>query len=91
MSGRASASRRADARSHFAAKSGDVLTVSTPEAWRLRQTLRAHCNAIQRIADHGKIFATRLGHRQALVLANEEALMPSVVSNALICWLTAPW
>ena len=38
----------------------------------LYKTLRTHGNAIQRIADHRKIFATSLGNHKSLPLAIEK-------------------
>ena len=82
MSGWASANRPSRCTSHLAAKSGDVLTVRTPERLPLHKTLGADRDPIQRIADHREIFAAGLGDHESLALAIEK-LDAEFASSAL--------
>src|SRR5262245_40139716 len=70
ISGWASAKRPRRWTSHFAAKFGEVLTVSAPPLW-LQQPLRAVGDAIERIAHDREIGAAALGDDEPLVLAIE--------------------
>ena len=70
MSGWASANRPSRFTSHLAAKSGEVLTVKTPD-FAAATAFRADRDPIQRIADHGKIFAASFGNYQSLAFAIE--------------------
>src|SRR3982074_871783 len=60
--------------SHFAAKFGDVLTVSTPPppAWRCRQPLCAGSDAVKSVAHDDKIGAASFGNDEALPFAIEQ-------------------
>jgi hypothetical protein len=55
----------------LAAKSGEVLTVSTPAFWRC-SNLGAKSEAVQRVANDGEVVPARLGDDEALALAVEE-------------------
>src|SRR5262252_8082732 len=72
ISGWASAKRPSLWTSHFAAKLGEVLTVSAPAALALQQSLGSVADAVERIAHHHEIGAASLGDHQALPFAVEQ-------------------
>src|SRR6516225_7337537 len=89
ISGWLSANRPSRPTSHFAAKSGETLTVSTPE--RCRCVRRSVPSAIWSSASR----TTPRYSRPASVMTSRwrsrlKSLSPSSVSSAFTCWLTAP-
>ena len=77
-----SANRPSRLTSHFAAKSGDVLTVENAALLTLQQPFGADGDPVQCIADHGQVIASSFGEDQPLPFAMEE-LEPKCSLRAL--------
>ena len=90
MSGCVPAKRPRRPTSHFAAKSGEVLTVSAPEV--RRRTRRSVPTAMRSKASR----TTARYSRPASVITRRwrsrwKSFVPSAASSAFTWWLTAPW
>jgi hypothetical protein len=82
MLGCSSANRPRRLTSHFAAKSGDVLTVRAPGTLALEQSLGAERDAVEGIPQDGEVLTPGLCDDKALALAVEE-LDPELLLQGL--------